>query len=98
MVSKRSFRTLLEEARELAAGEGEWDVLMQAEALDGLHFHLLDEAMVKRLAPLVRTAAVTVRARLLASFEGLDQRDREFIDFLLELIQRLDVYIASLHA
>jgi hypothetical protein len=88
----------MEEGRGIAAGEEEWEVLMRAEVLDGLHFDLLDEAMVKRLAPLVRTAAVTVRARLLASFEGLDQRDREFIDFLLELIQRLDVYIASLHA
>ncbi|MEU0094889.1 hypothetical protein [Kribbella sp. NPDC006257] len=98
MVSKRSFRALMEEARDLAADQEEWQTLMRAEALDGLHFQLLDEALVKRLTVVVRAAALSVRARLLASFDDLDQRDREFTEYLRVLIQWLDVYIAELAA
>jgi hypothetical protein len=98
MVSKRSFRALMEAAREIAVGEEELEVLTRAEALDGLHFDLLDEALVRRLTPLVRVAAAAVRVRLLASFEDLDQRDREFAEYLLALVLRLDAYIVSLTA
>jgi hypothetical protein len=43
----------------------------------------------------VRAAALSVRARPLASFDNLDQRDREFTEYLRPLIQWLDGYIAE---
>jgi len=88
----------MEEARDLADDQEEWQTLLQAEVLDGLHFDLLDEALVKPLAVLIRAAALSVRARLLASFDDLDQRDREFTEYLRMLIRRLDVYVAELGA
>jgi len=88
----------MEEARDLSDDQEEWQTLLQAEVLDGLHFDLLDEALVKPLAVLIRAAALSVRARLLASFDDLDQRDREFTEYLRMLIRRLDVYVAELGA
>ena len=80
-VASWAFRDLAARAGELLA-EHDHEVLVSAEALNGLHFGLLDPQQAMRVAGALERAALQLRVEYQAA---PDPRDREFADALAEL-------------
>lgn len=79
-VARWAYRGYLEHVRERVQGDSELEFCIdQAIALDGLHFPLLDEQIIGRLAPILRRVAdEVVTGQLEACVEGsvLDERSQ----------------------
>jgi hypothetical protein len=86
VVARWAFRSLADRAATHLSSVGDWDVLTQAIALDGLHFDLLAGARRTRIASAVEAAADELRSELRDAPEEID---RSFADALGVLSLRL---------
>ena len=88
IVARWAFHQLLERARLEADSTEDVEALIRAEALDGLHFDLLEPDQRVRLAKTVARAADGLRLSL-SSSDSDDPRDAEFAEYLSVLEMRL---------
>lgn len=91
IVARWAFKSLLSRAMTEVSQE-DAEVLTRAIALDGLHFDLLEEDRVCRLAAALDSAARQIRSEL-ATTPSSDPRDDEFVLYLNELEMRLSDYL-----
>ena len=82
IVARWAFRELLESSSARLDAEADRAVLVQAIALDGLHFDLLPEPQAQRIATAMSTATDDLRR---VHREGPEERDREFAVALADL-------------
>jgi len=83
IVARWAFRAVLGPTIEELADTNDKKVILQALALDGLHFPLIDPVQAQRIALALVKAAEQVRSSLLeADPATLELRDVEFIDYL----------------
>jgi hypothetical protein len=91
-VANWAFRVLADRAQPLLAAPDDRNALVQAQALNGLHFDMLNREQQARLAAGLMHAADDLRAERLTA---ADPRDREFADALGELALRLSDLVAA---
>lgn len=93
IVARWAFKRLLDRTSARLDADEDKELLMQAQALDGLHFDALGVLQARRIAVAMGTSADELRLELSGEGGLVDSRDAEFVDALDVLSMRLhDLY------